>query len=270
MSTVTSLVRAAHIGPTVAVTVMAGLLAAGAGNDAATIGLVVVSVLTGQLSIGWSNDLVDSRRDRVVGRLDKPLATGEVSTVLVRAALAVATASCVVVSPFLGLAAAACSLLVMVSGWAYNLGLKGTAWSWLPYALAFGSLPGVATLALDPSLPPPWWMVLAGALLGVGAHFVNVLPDLADDAVTGVRGMPHRLGSRGSRAVAAATLVAASVVAAVAPRDLPLLWSGPVLVAAAALGWLVVAGQGRAPFRAAVGIALLDVGLLTLAGGGTG
>src|SRR3712207_7375206 len=32
--------------------------------------------------------------------------------------------------------------------------------------------------------------------LGVGAHLLNVLPDLEDDAATGVRGLPHVLGPR--------------------------------------------------------------------------
>ena len=38
--------------------------------------LVTAAVLAGQLSIGWSNDLIDARRDRAVGRTDKPLAVG--------------------------------------------------------------------------------------------------------------------------------------------------------------------------------------------------
>ena len=99
---------------------------------------------------------------------------------------------------------------------------------------------------------PPLWLPLAGALLGVGAHFVNVLPDLADDAATGVRGLPHRLGARWSPVVAAAVLVAAAVVIVVgAPID-----STVVAVAALAVtaGLAVVAlfAHGRAPFRAAI------------------
>ena len=38
------------------------------------VALVTAAVLCGQLSIGWSNDLVDLARDRAVGRRDKPLA----------------------------------------------------------------------------------------------------------------------------------------------------------------------------------------------------
>ena len=45
-------------------------------------------------------------------------------------------------------------LVSVASGWAYNLGLKSTAWSWAPYAVAFGALPAVVSLADDPRLPP--------------------------------------------------------------------------------------------------------------------
>ncbi len=47
------------------------------------------AVLAGQLTIGWSNDLIDLRRDREVARTDKPLATGAVSVRMVRTACAV-------------------------------------------------------------------------------------------------------------------------------------------------------------------------------------
>ncbi len=63
------------------------------------------------------------------------------------------------------------------------------------------------------------------------------LPDLADDAATGVRGLPHRLGARWSQVVAAAVLVAAAVVIVVgAPID-------STVVAVVAL--VVTAGAGR-------------------------
>ena len=47
---------------------------------------MTAAVLAGQLTIGWGNDLVDAERDRQVGRADKPLAHGELSTAAVRLA----------------------------------------------------------------------------------------------------------------------------------------------------------------------------------------
>jgi 4-hydroxybenzoate polyprenyltransferase len=105
---------------------------------------------------------------------------------------------------------------------------------------------------------------VGGALLGVGAHLLNVLPDLEEDAATGVRGLPHRLGARWIAPAAAAVLVGATVVV-VAGASPPLVWAVPVGVVVLGLAALVVGGRGRAPFAAAVAIALVDATLLVAA-----
>ena len=205
-----ALLGSAHLGPALAVTVLAALLAGAQGLGAARGALVVAAVLAGQLSIGWSNDLVDLARDRAAGRARQAAGHGRQRRVRrVRAACAAAVVACVVLSLAVRLrrrsGAPACCV---AAGWAYNLGLKATLWSWLPYAVAFGGLhrlrgPGrTAGAALVVAAS-------AAALLGVGAHLLNVLPDLADDAATGVRGLPHRARrAAGSPRVAAAVLVA--------------------------------------------------------------
>lgn len=260
------LLRAAHGGPTVAVTTLVGVLAAGREVGWAPGLLVVAAVLTGQLTIGWANDLLDLRRDRAVGRTDKPLATGELPVAAVKAALAVAAVLTVALSIALGWSAALVHLVLVVgSGQAYNLGLKATALSWVPYAVAFGTLPAVVTLAgPDPAWPEPWLMVAAGTL-GVAAHFLNVLPDLADDAATGVRGLPHRLGERASRAAATALLVAASLAALLGRPGPPGPGDWGVLVVVLVLAAVSLRGSGRTPFRAAIAIALVDVVLVAAA-----
>jgi 4-hydroxybenzoate polyprenyltransferase len=148
-------------------------------------------------------------------------------------------------------------LLGVASGWAYNLWFKRTPLSPLPYAVAFGALPAVVTLALPSPTWPPAWVLVTGALLGVGAHLLNALPDLADDEATGVRGLPHRLGARVVRWLAPAVLLAGSVVAAYGPG---LDGTGLGLLAACvALAVVAVVGRGRLPFVAAVLIALANV-----------
>lgn len=255
-----ALLRAAHGGPTVAVATLVALLAWGAGTGLARGVLLTAAVLTGQLTIGWVNDLLDVGRDAAVGRSDKPLANGELPIGTVRTALAMAAVATTVLSFSVGWRSGLVHLaLVVGSGQAYNLGLKATAGSWLPYAVAFGSLPAVVTLALvDPLWPPLWLMVAAGAL-GVAAHFLNVLPDLADDAVTGVRGLPHRLGERRSRYAATVLLVVASVAALLARDGGTPAWTWIVLGAILMLAAASLVGRGRVPFQAAIGIALLDV-----------
>jgi len=163
-----------------------------------------------------------------------------------------------------GIVAGSVHLVVVAAGWAYDLGLKSTAWSWAPYAVAFGMLPVFVDLAGPGGLPPAW-VPLAGGLLGVGAHLVNVLPDLEDDAATGVRGLGHRLGEERSLRLAIAALAAATVVVALGAGDAVLLGRVLALLAAAALVLVALRGRGRTPFRAAVGIAAVDVVLLVSA-----
>jgi 4-hydroxybenzoate polyprenyltransferase len=258
---------AAHLGPTVAVTAIAALLAASEGLGLGTGILVTLAVLAGQLTIGWGNDLVDASRDREVGRRDKPLADGRVSPVLVRRCLVAAGAACLVLSLAAGWRSGLVHLVCLVGGGhAYNLGLKATAWSWVPYLVAFGSLPAVVTLAgATPELPPAWTVVVA-AMLGVGAHLLNALPDFADDAATGVKGLPHRLGATATRVAATALLVGASVVAVLGPTGPPSAGSWAALGLVAVLAVATLAGRGKVPFAAAVAIALVDVVLLTVSG----
>lgn len=259
------LVRAAHAGPALAVVLLAVLLAVAADLPGDRVVLVGLAVLAGQLTIGWCNDLVDEPRDRAVGRTDKPLVAGEVRSRTVRAACAVAVVATVVLSLLCGVAAGVAHLLLVASAWAYNLGLKATPWSWLPYAFSFGVLVAFVSLADAPPRWPAWWLVVAGALLGVGAHLLNVLPDLAEDAATGVRGLPHRIGARRLPLVATAVLAAGTlVVAAGAGPARPS--SLVALAVAAGLAVVAVSRTGRVPFLAAVGIALTDV-LLLLASG---
>ncbi len=264
---VKALIGAAHPGPTVAVTVLSGVLAVAAGASLGLLGLVVAAVLAGQLSIGWSNDLIDVARDRAVGRMDKPLASGELSEGLVRTVCGLALVVSVPLSLACGWVAGSIHLIGIVGGgWAYNLGLKGTVWSWLPYAVGFGALPTFVVLATAPGEVPAAWIPLAGALLGVGAHFVNVVPDLDDDAVTGVRGLPHRLGATGSLRASAFLLAAASIVIVLGTRGVSVPAGTIGLSVVAVLVGVIWFGSGRTPFRAAIAIALVNVVLLLLAG----
>ena len=261
-----ALARACHPGPTVAVTTLATLLALRADLAPLTVLAVTTAVLSGQLVIGWANDALDAGRDRRVGRQDKPVATGELEVRTVVTAAGVALVACIALSFSLGWRAGLCHVVLLVgSGLAYDLGVKATVWSWLPYALAFGSLPAVPVLAQDPPALPAWWAVAAGAALGVGAHLVNVLPDLEDDAATGVRGLPHRLGARASQVGAALLLLGASVSLVLGPGGLSG-WGAAALVLTVVLAVTVATTRGRTPFRAAMLMALVDVVLLTVAG----
>ncbi len=268
------LAASSHPEPAVAVTTVAAALAASAGRAAWGVAAVAVAVLAGQLSVGWCNDYVDHERDVAAGRTDKPVARGDIAPDVVRWAAGVALVAVPLLSLLSGWKAAIAHTVAVALAWAYNLGFKSTAVSVLPYAIAFGLLPVFVVLGLPGAPGPPWWAPLAGALLGSGAHFANTLPDLADDEATGVWGLPHRLGAGASRALSALLLLAASVVLAFGP-GVPKTAAGLVLIAVAlvAVGLLVAAGAllarrsgSRAPFRATMLIALLDVVMLIARG----
>jgi 4-hydroxybenzoate polyprenyltransferase len=259
------LLRAAHFGPSVAVTTIVGLLALALGLPAYKGFVVTAAVFTGQLTIGWGNDLLDAGRDREVGRSDKPLVSSDLTPSFVLRWLVVAAAACVALSLLAGWRSGVTHLALGVAfGHLYNLYFKATPWSWLPYAVAFGSLPAVVSLAGTPPQWPPTWMVGTAAALGVAAHFLNTLPDLDDDAATGVHGLPHRVGATRSRLIATALLVLASAVAVLGPAGAPATWAWAALAVVVGLAALALVGRGKAPFYAAVAIALVDVVLLTV------
>lgn len=201
-----------HPVPTVGVTTLVTVLAVVADNSWSTVGLVALAVLTGQLSIGWSNDLVDADRDAAVHRSDKPLATGAISARAVTLAAASAGGLTVPLSLALGWQAGVVHLVAVASGWVYNLLLKSTVLSVVPYVVTFGLFPAVATLPIPERTWPPGFVLAAGALIGVSAHFGNVAPDLAEDAEAGIRGLPHRIGRLGSAIVACGAALAAVAV----------------------------------------------------------
>lgn len=264
------LVLASHPGPAAVVTVLAASLCVGLGSAARTTLLVTAAVLTGQLSVGWSNDWIDAARDVAVGRSDKPVVTGLLDAATLRRWALGALAVCVVVSFLTGAVPGAVHVVAVASAWAYNAVLKRTAWSWAPYAVSFGLLLVFVALAEPGRGRPTAWGVLAASLLGVGAHVANVLPDLEDDAVTGVRGLPHRLGRTGATVAALVSLLAAVAVTVLAPSGGPgpVAWvggAGALALAATAGAVALVRRRSRLPFTLSMAVAAVCVALLVLA-----
>jgi 4-hydroxybenzoate polyprenyltransferase len=268
-----ALVRAAHAPPTVAVTALATAIAATSGRDVRGTLLVATAVLTGQLSIGWCNDFVDRDRDRAAGRRDKPIVTGAVTPRLVAVACGAAVTACVPLSLASGWRAGLCHLVVVAGGWAYDLGLKRTLLSWLPYATSFAMLGAFLALGLPGHPAPHAWLLGAGALLGVGAHFLNVIPDLDDDRSAGVLGLPQRLGATRARTGGAVLLAAAAAMVTFGPGD-PAPWTLAGLAASVALATTAALTGRRAgsrlPFLLALATAAVTVGLLVARGSDLG
>jgi heme o synthase len=263
------LLRACHPEPAAAVTVVAALLAAGAGLRLWPAVGVTATIAASQLSVGWANDAIDAHRDAAVGRPDKPVARGAVSRRAVAVGAVVAGAACVALAFATSVRAAPVAVLGLVSALLYNWPLKSTVASALPYAVSFAALPSFVVLAAG--RPVPAWLIAAGALLGVGAHFANVVPDLADDARTGVRGLPHRFGTRGALAMSAGLLLAVTALLVLGPPGPPRLLgaaAGAVAVVVLPLGGYVGwrTAKPRWAFRSVLVVALLDVVLLVAGG----
>lgn len=263
-----ALAMSSHPLPALAVSAVAAGLALTSDRTPWSAIIATAAVLTGQLSVGWLNDLVDAPRDALVGRTDKPLAANAITPAAVRTACIAAAIAAVVLTLFSAPLAAAAHLAALASAWAYDLGVKATAFSVAPFAFSFGLLPAFLSNG-DPF--PPSWLFAAAAALGSAAHFVNVLPDFADDAATGVRGLPHRLGPTVSRFATAALVLATSLLLVFGPEGPP----SPVALATVPLaGGILVVGflldgighggrpRSRAAFRAVMLVAVLNVALL--------
>jgi 4-hydroxybenzoate polyprenyltransferase len=267
-----ALARSAHPGPSLAVTIVALALGAAVGLELWRVALLGAAILVDQLSVGLSNDWIDARRDRAVGRTDKPVAAGEISVVAVRGVAVASALLALALTLPLGPAATLAHTIALASAWSYNAALKNSPVSVLPYAVSFGLLPAIASLARVPPAFPAWWTLLAGAMLGVAAHFANVLPDLDDDRETGIRGIPHRLGLTASLVITWGSLLLGALAIAVglgATSTAAVGFSGlgvSLLLGSVGLVCGLRVGVGRWLFRLVIVAALVDVAMLVIAG----
>lgn len=259
-----ALVDACHPLPTLAVTTVVALLSLAAGRDARGVALMALATLVGQLSVGWCNDAYDADRDRRAGRTEKPVVRGDVDA----RTLWVAALTALVAAVPLSFAAAgpvggSAHVLAVLSAWSYDLRLKTTVLSWLPYAVSFGLVPAYVWFGLTPPTAPPAWTTAAAAALGVAAHLANALPDIESDTAVGAGGLTARLGR--VRAARLSLLVLVLAVALLAPHlGLPP-WAALGLVALVAAGAVLVGAGGRGLFRYVMAVAALAVVLLLVA-----
>jgi 4-hydroxybenzoate polyprenyltransferase len=263
-----ALLSACHPEPAATVTLGAGVLSLGAGRGWGSL-VMMAAIGSGQLAVGWSNDYLDRERDRASGRLDKPIPAGRIPARVVGAAAMTAFVACIPLSLASGLASAVTHLVALSCAFAYNAWLKTRPVSVLPYAAAFGLLPAIVTLGLPAPRWPAAWAIVAGALIGAGGHFAQVLPDIRSDRALGLRGLPQLLGERASAALTALLLAAATVAVTFGPgRPGPLALVGLAGALLLTLAILLAAFTGRmkTAFRLTLAVATVAV-LAFLAGG---
>ena len=227
MKVIFGLLKASHFGPTMAVTVISLLLATNLWWEAPAI-VIAFGVFLGQLLVGWSNDLNDCQDDLKHNRTSKPLLSGEITQSKLLKAIKVVTPLAVVFNLFgpLGIKGGLLYLFGVGMGVAYNFYFKSTLLSPLPYALAFAAL--VSSIVLATNRTPPLWLIASGSLLGVAAHFANVLKDLDQDLKSGITGLPQKIGKRYSRVIVSALLIGTTLILHTTNPNLPLLAIGLV------------------------------------------
>jgi 4-hydroxybenzoate polyprenyltransferase len=198
--------QASHFGPTLIVTA----IAFGFGTYYWWEGpayVIAFTVATGQLVVGWSNDLYDYKDDLAHNRTNKPLVSGLITKQHLQKWLRFMVAFSFIANLLgpLGIKGGLVYMLGVGCGVAYNFYFKFSALSPLPYAIAFAALP--SSIAISKEINPPLWMLLGGAIFGMAAHFINVIKDMEQDNVSGIEGLPQRLGTKNSIITAAALIV---------------------------------------------------------------
>ena len=225
-----SLLRASHIGPTAAVTFISFLLATSLWWEGPAF-VIAFGIFLGQLLVGWSNDLNDYPDDLKHNRTVKPLVRGEITSKQLLRAIKICAPFALIFNLFgpLGIKGGLIYLFGVGMGVAYNFYFKSTLFSPLPYALAFAAL--VSSIVISTDRTPPIWLITCGALLGVAAHFANVLKDIDQDLESKIKGLPQRLGKKVSRIICASLLIGTTLILHSLVGNTPLLVIG--LVAAA-------------------------------------
>ena len=203
------LARASHFGPSLFVTSLSYFFAQLYWQPGSAL-IIALGFFSGQLIVGWSNDLIDYEDDLSHQRTNKPLVAGLITRTLLQSWLAAMIPVALVINLFGPLGFVGGGLSVIAIGWAvaYNFYFKFNIFSPLPYAVAFAILPSCMALSQDKT--PPTWMWLGGALFGMAAHFLNVLKDMDQDHASGIKGLPQRCGKTGS-ILAAIILIALGV-----------------------------------------------------------
>ena len=216
---IVGLAKASHFGPSLLVTALSYFFAQLYWQPGSAL-IIALGFFSGQLIVGWSNDLIDYTDDLSHQRMNKPLVAGLISRKFLQSWLALMIPVALVINLFgpLGFVGGGLSIFAIVWALGYNFYFKFNIFSPLPYAVAFAILPSCMAFSQDKT--PPTWMWLGGALFGMAAHFLNVLKDMDQDHASGIKGLPQRCGKTGS--IIAATILIALGVTLLLLSDLTL------------------------------------------------
>jgi 4-hydroxybenzoate polyprenyltransferase len=226
-----------------------------------------------QFSISAFNDYFDRHID--AGRGEKPVATGAIAPRVAWVLGAALGLAAILLALPLGVWVTVLSAIGLSGGLLYDAGLKYTALSWLPFSIAFPTLPLWAWAGVHPDGDLPvrlWWVVPVAGVLVLGIHLADTIPDIARDTEAGVRGLAHRLGLRRSVALCWGAFGGAMLLTLVLWGIIPyrVEWYLPGLTVS---GVLLLAGvliYLKEPARVKTMSLLLEMGAIVLAVGWLG
>lgn len=236
-----ALLRLVHPFPSILDGVVVGAVALLAGGGAGRAILLGLSMTALQFAIGALNDIVDAPAD--AGRVPpKPIPDGLVTVRTARAIVVLAAGLGLGLAVVIDVRLVALGLVVLAIGFAYDLMFKGTAWSWLPFAIGIPILPVYGWFGATGSLPASFAILIPMAVLaGAGLAIANARADIDADQASGTESVATRLGAERAW------------------------WAGSVLMAAAVgIGLALIGRQGWATptwFLVVVGIAVVALGL---------
>jgi 4-hydroxybenzoate polyprenyltransferase len=219
-----------------------------------------------QVSIGALNDVVDAPND-AGHKPGKPIPAGLVSPGIAWLVVAVGAGAGLGLAVPSGIGTVLLALVVLGIGFGYDLRLKGTAWSWLPFAVGVPLLPVFGWLGAAGALPGSFAVLVPVAVVaGAALAIANARADVERDAAAGIDSVAVRLGLRRAWTLNAgllAVVVAAAAVTLLA-GSAPAVAVAGVIVAAAVIAFAVVIGRvgdsarrERAWELEAIGVAVL-------------
>jgi 4-hydroxybenzoate polyprenyltransferase len=217
-------------------------------NDA-RIWWIAAIMLFAQVSISALNEWADADLDTRSGRL-RPIPLGLTSRRAAVALAAVTAVAALLLSPLsgFGLAAFLVVTLGIAAGWGYDLVLKPTPLSFLPFAIGFPLLPVWVGLVAHRSAGSLVAIVIGAVPLAIGIHLADAIPDRDSDRAYGVGTLAVYLGRPVAEIVAAIAVAIGSAVAIVLVlRRFGAGSSGLLLVVAALLYFAFTLGMNRIP-----------------------
>ena len=234
------LVRLTHPFPCLLDGLVTGAVALLAGADVTSGVRLGVAMTALQVSIGSLNDIVDVPRDHD-RTPPKPIPGGLVSPAQAWAVAIGGAAVGLALTLPSGVATVVLAVVVLAIGYAYDLAFKGTAWSWLPFAIGIPLLPVFGWLGATGSLPSSFTILLPVAVIaGAALAVANARADVERDEAAGVDSVAIRLGNERAWAVNAGLL---GVVVVLAGATL-IAQGAPVGAILGALGAALLIGIG--------------------------